>query len=387
MQVPPDSDLMKKKIAILIYSLASGGAERVVSILLKELKSRYDITLFLMNDTIFYDIPQDIQIIYIEKSDPYENGIFKLLKLPFLGWKYRQLLHKYHIELSISFMVRPNYVNILAQLCSGKVKTIVCERSTLSLQYNYKNLQSIINKRLVKMYNFADLIVSNSNGNRDDLRRNFQIRSRIKTIYNPLEILQITKLKDEQIEIEKKRFTFITIGRLDEGKNHLLLINAVKEVDADLWIIGDGYLKEFLVSKMLEFGLEDRVKLLGRQNNPYKFLAQADCFVFGSNHEGFPNVLLEALACDLPVISTDCRSGPREILAPDTDFRFETKEIEFATYGILVPVGDVEKMIEAMKIIYSNRELRERYKQRARKRAKDFDVKEIVKEWEKVING
>ena len=378
---------MKKKISILIYSLASGGAERVVSILLKELNSRYDITLVLMNDTIFYDIPNSIEIIYLEKSNPNESGIKKLLKLPFLGWKYRQLLRKKGIELSLSFMIRPNYINILAKLFGCNAKTVISERSMFTLQFGYKDIQSFINKRLVKLYNFADLIVANSNGNREDLNRNFSIKPEIKTIYNALDISQIEKRKEEDLEIEKKRFTFVTIGRMDVGKNHLLLIEAVKDVDANLWIIGDGELREDLKLRIEDLGLKDRVKLLGRQNNPYKFLNRADCFVFGSNHEGFPNVLLEALACSLPVISTDCKSGPREILAPESDFTKQTSEIELADFGVLVPVGDVDKMAQTMRMMVEDESLRKSLKEKAYIRAKDFKVDRIIDQWREVTEN
>jgi len=375
------------KLSILIYSLASGGAERVVSILLKELCSRYDITLVLMNNTIFYDIPDNVEVVYLENSDPNESGIKKLLKLPALGWKYRQLLRKKGIELSLSFMIRPNYINILAKLFGSNAKTLISERSMFSLQFSYKNLQSFINKRLVKLYNFADLIVANSNGNREDLKRNFNIKPEIKTIYNALDISQIEKRKEEDLEIAKERFTFVTIGRMDVGKNHLLLIEAVKGVDADLWIMGDGELREELEVRIEDLELKNRVKLLGRKNNPYKFLNRADSFVFGSNHEGFPNVLLEALACGLPVISTDCKSGPREILAPKSDFTKQAREIEFADFGVLVPVGDADKMARAMRMMVEDESLRESLKEKAFIRARDFKVDKIIDQWVSVIDG
>jgi len=378
---------VKKKIAILIYSLASGGAERQVSILLKELREEFNITLVLMNGTIFYEVPKEVKIIFLEKSKANENGFIKLLKLPILGWKYKKLLKQQNISLSLSFMTRPNYINILEKLFGSGIKTIISERSYFSNQYNYTNLQSFINKKLVKLYSFADLIVANADGNMHDLKENFHIKTKMRKIYNLIDIKMIDEKKRQPINIKKRGFTFVTIGRLDTGKNHLLLIKAIKDIDANLWIIGEGKLKDNLKLIIDNLKLNNKVKLLGRQNNPYKFLNKADCFVFGSNHEGFPNVLLEALACELPIVSTDCKSGPREILAPNTDFKIQTNDIEFAKYGILTGVENVHSMEKAMKKILNDGELRYNYAQKALTRAKEFDVKNLTKEWEKVLNG
>jgi len=299
---------VKKRLAILIYSLASGGAERQVSILLQELAADFDITLVLMNDTIFYDIPKDTKIIYLERSLPNESGIKKLLKLPLLGYKYKKILHKERIDISLSLI------------------------------------------KLVKLFK------------------------------------KIERLKKEDLSLPKKRFTFVSIGRLDSGKNHTLLIEALQKIDADLWIIGDGELKESLELKIKNLGLEGRVQLLGRQENPYKFLNRADCFVFGSNHEGFPNVLLEALACGVPVISTDCQSGPREILAPESDMTFQLlNKIDIAEYGVLIPIGRVDRMREAMLLMIKDNDLRKSYQKRALQWAGDFNIDVMLKQYKEVL--
>ena len=377
---------MKTKISILIYSLASGGAERQVSILLESLQDKYDLTLVLMNDTIFYTIPKDVKVVYLEKSKPFENGFKKLLKLPYLGWKYKKLLQNSKIDISLSFMTRPNYINVFSKLFSSNVRTIISERSQFSMQYSYGNLQSYINKKLVKLYNYADLVVANSKGNAQDLKLNFNIETKIKMIYNAINIKKIDSLKSKTMELEAKKFVFVTVGRLDEGKNHQIIIDAMKSVDAILWIIGDGELKNNLELIIDNLKLKDRVKLLGRQKNPYKFLSKADCFVFASNHEGFPNVLLEALACGLPIISTDCKSGPREMLSPNSDIRIQLQnDIELAKYGILTPINSTLKLKEAMKLIINDNELRTKYKKQSKQRAEDFKIEKIIKQYEKIL--
>lgn len=375
---------MKKKLSILIYSLAGGGAERVVSVLLDELKDRYDITLFLMNDTLFYEIPKDIKILYLENSDPRESGIKKFLKLLFLAWKYKKLNSA---EVSISFMNRPNYVNVLAKIIGMKSKVIISERAMPSLQHK-SGLQGFINRTLIKaLYKKADAIAANSRGNANDLEINFRCKN-VVTINNPFDFEKIEKHSREEVDFRDEKFTFITVGRIDGGKNHKLLVEAMKDIDAKLYIIGDGELKSALEEQIESLELQEKVILLGKQSNPYKYLAKADCFVFASLHEGFPNVLLEALACGLLLISSDCKSGPREILAPDSDEMFQVKnEVELAEYGILVPVNDADKLKEAMNKIMTSEDLRNRYKEKSQQRARDFDVKKIIKQYEDIINA
>jgi len=183
-------------------------------------------------------------------------------------------------------------------------------------------------------------------------------------------------------------FNFVTIGRLDEGKNHQLLIKAMREVDGNLYIIGDGVLRRYLEQLIYTLNLTDRVFLVGKQKNPYKYLAKADIFLFSSNREGFPNVLVEALACEIPIISTDCKSGPREILAPDSDITFSLRNsIEIAKYGILTPINSLCKMVEAIEILKKNRKLMFEYKQKSLKRAREFHKDKIIDDFINMIEN
>lgn len=373
---------MKQKLSILIYSLASGGAEKVLSLLLFNLHKKYDITLFLMNNTIFYAIPKNLKIIYLENSNPMENGLKKFLKLPFLSWRYKKLNSA---NISLSFMNRPNYINILAKMMGMQSKIVVSERSMPSLQHK-EGIQGMINRVLIKLlYPKADQIICNSIGNTQDLFDNFQIKD-INTISNPIDIENIDNLAKVPLQYRDEKFIFITIGRLDRGKNHQILLETMKNIDAKLYIIGEGKLKNSLAEKIKFFNLQNKIILLGQQLNPYQYLVQADCFVFTSLHEGFPNVLLEALTCGLPIISTDCQSGPREILAPNSDINFQLKDnIELADYGILTPTKNVEKLQEAMSLIINNNSLRKNYQDKAKIRANDFKIDTIIKQYDEIL--
>lgn len=375
---------MKKKLSILIYSLSSGGAERVVSVLLHELHEKYEITLFLMNKTIFYNIPKTLKIIYLENSSPFESGLKKLLKLPILAFRYKKFNDA---DISLSFMNRPNYIAIIAKLLGMKSKCIISERAMPSLQHK-NGIQGFINRILIGfLYKKANKIIGNSIGNSMDLQVNFNIKN-VLTIPNPINLNNVTKLSKEYVDYRNEKFTFITIGRLDYGKNHKVMISAMKNIDAKLYIIGDGELKDSLKNQIKKSNLQDKVILLGRQINPYKYLKQADCFLFTSLNEGFPNVLLEALACNLPIISTDCKSGPREILAPESNIEFQLKDnIELSEFGILIPINDLLYLQKAMNLMIKDKKLRTTYKNKSNLRIDDFKTEQIIKQYEEIINA
>ena len=375
--------MSKKKISILVNDLDSGGAERVVSLLLDMLHSRYDITLFMMHNIIFYNIPKDIKIVIVGNSKLEDSGFIKLLKLPLIAWQYRKLNDS---SISLSFLSRANYINIFAKLFGMRGRVIVSERSMPSLQYR-GSLQGYINRLLIRfLYRKADMVFANSKGNALDLMENFKIGD-VRVIYNIFNIDRVINLSNRYAILNSNRFNFITIGRLDEGKNHKLLIDAIKEIDANLYIIGDGELRDDLVEHIINLGLEERIFMIGKIKNPYKYISKADSFVFASNREGFPNVLVEALACGLPIISTDCRSGPREILAPDTDVTLQLhNDLEIAKYGILTPINSIDKMREAMRLIMHNQKLRDEYRNRAIDRAMDFNKNKLIGKFINIID-
>ncbi|MDF1881211.1 glycosyltransferase, partial [Sulfurimonas sp. MAG313] len=232
-------------------------------------------------------------------------------------------------------------------------------------------------------YPKADLIIPNAIGTEQDLINAFNIdKNKIQVIHNLLDIKKIFELQKEPVEMDESIFTFVTVGRFFDQKNHLLLIKTMKDINAKLIIIGDGVLRDELENTIVEYKLENKVFLLGQQANPYKYLSKADCFVLSSDYEGFPNVLLEALACKLPIISTDCQSGPREILAPGSDVNFQLKDdIEIGEYGILTAVGNSESLLKAMKRIFTDSVLRKTLIKKADTRASAFDKNIIIEEW------
>lgn len=363
-----------KKLSIFLYSMGSGGAERVVSNLLGELVKRYEVHLVLMSEVIAYEIPSEVKIHFIERSDPYESGVLKLFRLffalPSLALKYKKLCENLKIDSHFVLMNRPCYIALMARVLGLKGRMVISERSSPSVIYN-RGMSGVANKILLKaLYNKADLILANAKGNAEDLVVNFNCDAKkVKVLYNALDLELIKELADEPLDSEFKPF-FLNIGRLDSGKNQAMLIKIIanlKDERATLGILGKGNLKAELESLINELGVQDRVKLLGVSKNPFKFIKNSQCFVCASRFEGFSNVLLEALACEKFIISTDHKSGARELLGDDE-------------FGVLVGVDDEKAMQEAMKKALDDENLRKSYEKKAYNRVKNFDKTAIARQ-------
>ena len=387
----PDSCMTKRKIAILLPAMQSGGAERFVSNLINFLSSEFEVHLILFDRLVEYALPET-QIFHIIDGNSHTDGNFaNILKLPLLGGRVCKYCNQNGIELVISFLHRPNFVACIAKKMGLKAKVIISERTYAPIYFKKGTLSGKIGSCMVsKLYPIADYILPNSKGVQDALSTVYGIKNRYRVIKNIVDIKNIELQKQKPVgDIAFDKFTFITVANLNEGKNHEMLLNAFSAMntdDAQLLLIGKGKLREKLQLRAVALGVGDRVVFLGYQANPFNFIGRSDCFVFPSDFEGFPNVLIEALACGTPVISTDCRSGPRELLAPETDCRQQvTDRFEVADYGILVPVGDAKLMAEAMGRIRQDASLRDALKQRSAMRAADFDGERMAEEIKNVI--
>lgn len=364
------------KISILIYSLDGGGAERVVAQLVSFLSENgIDVCLVMMNDIVVYEIPKSIPIYYLEKSNPKESGFFKFFKLPYLGFKYKSFLKKQKIEISVSFLSRPNYINLISKWLGSGAQTFVSERSNPSAQYNGSSFHSKINSFLIStLFVKADGIIANSTGNGIELIRNFGVpQNLITTIHNPIDLDTIQNTLAIKDFYDTNYFNFISVGRLNEGKNHELLIRSLLQVankKIRLYIFGDGPLQDFHLHLIVDLKMENQVFLIGFSKDIFGYLIGADAFLFGSNHEGFPNVLIEAMACGLPIITTNCPSGPSEIMQV-----YSSEQIQKSVcteYGILVPVGNSLEMSEAINELVTNKSYHNLCKKSVLKRSHGF---------------
>lgn len=370
-----------KNILILTATMQKGGAERVISLLLKELENEQNIKVhfIMMEDGIDYDLPKSIIPIVLSNSK--KSALQKLLELLFVALKLKRYVKCNDIDTVISFLYRPNYINILTKVFGSSHKSIINIRSTTS-RYKNEGFLGKVNLFLVKnLFNKSDLIISNSKGVDEDLKSLMNITTNTKVIYNPVDIEYINSKKDicEDVDFEFKQEKkyIISVGRLIPLKRNSDLIKAFFELQKDddsleLIFLGDGILKDDLINQCLEFKVKEKVHFLGNVKNPFYYLNKSDLFVLNSEIEGFPNVLVEAMACGLPVISSDCKSGPREIL-------------EDEKYGLLYPVGDVDALIKKMKYYLYEDIDKETLKTKNLKRIEDFEIVKIMKAFTKVL--
>ena len=136
----------RKKVGVFIYSLDGGGAERVVSILLKEVCKRTEVVLILMSDKIVYPIPDTVEVLLLENSNGSEINLFKFLKIPILAWKFNSLCKVHNIGTVLSFMNRPSYISALSRHFKNNSRLVIFERSTPSEMYKDFSPKSILNK-------------------------------------------------------------------------------------------------------------------------------------------------------------------------------------------------------------------------------------------------
>ncbi|MEK7124196.1 MAG: glycosyltransferase, partial [Patescibacteria group bacterium] len=300
--------------------------------------------------------------------------------------RFRKLIKKEKPNYIVSFGKMPNMINLFSS-----DKAIVRVDNFYSASCT--GFSGWVYKQLVKLFfNRAEKVVVISKESAHDIIQNFRIKKeKVKVIYNPLNIEQIRELAKESLESEHKNIfknpVIITMGQLGRQKNQAKLIKAFQLVKKEakntkLVILGQGPFENYLKSLAKELGLERDVYFLGWQKNPFKFIVRAKVFILSSLWEGLPCSLLESMACRIPVVSFDCSSGPREILAPGTDFLKKTKSIDYTDFGALVKPKDGKLMAEAIGKILSDNNLSNRLINNSMQRAMDFEAHNIIKEWQ-----
>lgn len=395
-----------RRIGLYIPNLTNGGAERVVSRLSYILKDCYEIFIIIHEDVVKYDVSGEL----INLNVPAEENLLKKVFLPFRrARKLKKIKELYRLEKVISFLTSANIVNALSE--TRYTSTVLSIRNFPDLDKYKSTISKAQNFIMSLLYKRAECVVPVSLAIEKSLIENYNIpRHKIKTIYNPYDIEEITALSTADIEIiEHKNFlntgkVFISIGRLTYQKGHWHLIKAfsmlANDCEAKLLIIGNGENQSKIENLIEKLNLQGKVLLAGYQKNPFQYISKCYAYVLTSLFEGFPNAMVEAMACGCPVIAVDCKSGPREILFDEIDLDKEIKQIECADYGIIVPELSMEEnwsiepsensekfLSKAMERLIENEASRNELGKKGQQRANSFNYQVCRENYIEVIEN
>lgn len=330
-----------RRIAFLIPSLRCGGAERVVVNLVSAMSRRFAMVDLLVGrdeGLLREEIPDRVRVI-----DLGQDHMWKCV--PGITWYVQR-------ESPAVLISHMNHTNVVAAMATWRAKrrpgartaAVFVEHSTLSARRARGVKEWAVRRLMRRAYRSADRVVGVSRGVSRDLERSLGLPNEsVATIYNPVVTPELLAKADERPNHAwlqgGEAPVFVAVGTLGAHKDFACLLRAMagvrRRLDARLVILGDGPERGSLMRLVSALQLSDCVSIPGHCANPYAALRRAAGFVLSSRYEGLPTVLIEALACGCPVVSTDCPSGPREILAD-------------GTYGALVPVGEPGALCEAM---------------------------------------
>lgn len=377
--------MIKKNIAIIIPELRGGGAERIAGLLSKCLCTIYNVYLFVEEDSeAIYDYG-GTKIVLSEDGKS---------KAHFL----KELKERYHIDCAISFMEHSNILNILSK---GKETVIFSIRTTLS----HRTLPKRVDHNIRWVNQGADHLIALSEGCRKDLIQNYGLSpDGVTVIYNFLDKDMILRKanqqngRDETLRAFKGQAKLVLhIGRLEKVKNQEKLLvqflHLTKQEDVRLLIIGSGSEEMHLQERITEMGLMKKVKILSYQENPFHYYQYADVFVLTSRVEGFSNVLLESMVLKTPVVSVDCMSGPRELIAGDKDYSRKINGYEICENGILVEdaktddTGETDYLCRAMRKVLTDEVMREKIIANALKFVEAYSNENILNQWIDIIEN
>jgi glycosyltransferase involved in cell wall biosynthesis len=369
-----------KRICFVLPSLHGGGAERAAVHIINALDgARWQRSMYLF-----------------ERTGPYLSELSPSIELSsgdggsrVHRWQaLRSYFSRTRPEIVVSFL---SYFSVLsaAKASAAGSRVVFSQQTPMSAFLADRDYQwrRVWHKRVFRVvtrlgYKAADLIITSSRGVAEDLQTAFGVKAdRIQVVPNPVDVDAVRQLASEPIGAEfDSRWespVLVAAGRLAEAKNYPLMIDAVAllraRIDARLFILGEGALEPALRARIAQRRLDDAVTLCGFQRNPWKFIARADAFLLTSHYEGFGNVLVEAMACGVPVIATSS-AGTRDIVRDGVD-------------GLLVDQHTPEGVASALDRVLTDGAFRDRLRGAAREGAARFALPVVAAQYGAVFEG
>jgi len=364
---------MKKKLIIFMPSIEDGGVEKNFFIISNYLSNKFKNTSIITSVNRFNHKLNNANI--INPSFKFKEIYGRRLRYFFCLLELIKLIFEYKKDVIILTFQANLYSAIICKILG--IKIIIRSNSSPSGWSN-----NIFKKFLYKIFlQLPNKIIVNSNDFKKELKNKFKVDS--LCIFNPLNINEIKKKSKEVINLNffktsKSIIKIIFVGRFVEQKDPMTFLKALllinKKMNFKALIIGRGILKNEMYNFIKENNLEKKIKLLNFQDNPYKYIAKCNLLVLSSKYEGLPNVLLEAITLNKFVISSNCPTGPREIL-------------DNGKGGTLFKIGNFKQLSEKI-ILFNNDKKKHNDKLKfARKRLIRFNYKENLQKYFKLIES
>lgn len=349
------------KIAFVINYMKSGGAERAVSNLSLAMQYEHDVSLILFDaNDIGYPYGGKIIDLNIPSTDSAFGKLVNILKRT---RKLKKIYKEEQFDGIFTFMEGAGFPSVLAS-----------KETIVSVHDNPASLSKIYQPFYPLLYPRAKKIAACAKAIEDKLIKAHNFTN-TTTIYNAVDAEHAIQRSQEPIEED---YPFIlAVGRLAPQKGFDFLIEAFAnghaKNDVKLLILGEGDERPALEALIAQHGLEGKAILKGNVDNPFAYYAKADFFVLSSRHEGFPNILIEAMACECPCISFDCETGPNEIIRAGEN-------------GILVEPENVPALSKAIDQLHANKALQATFKKNSRRSVEHLSPKAIAADWIKLVS-
>lgn len=391
---------MKQSVFLFLSKMDFGGQERFVSRLSEMLCDQYDIYIVLL-DGREVNYPIRGTVLDMKTRDFSTSFPKRALKTICRCARLRGLLCEYRPIACMSFGMGPNLINLLCKQRGTRVLPSI---------RGYATAERMVKNRLVRfLFRRADSVVCVSKGIEKTLRENIPaIANKTVVLYNGYDCVQIAEQAQKEIPAGfagRGTPQIVSVGTYRPEKGYWHLIKAVSLLkdrypDIHLTIVGNDCLDNGDNLKALteRLGMQAHVSFEDFCSNPHAFTAHADVYVLASVREGFPNALVEAMACGTPVVAADCLTGPREILS-EKPYETVATEIELAEYGLLVPrltrepdytatiFPEEQELAQAIDLYLKDPALRTDYGARAAARAREFSYDVCGQKAARILEG